>query len=48
MVGAGPIRDNDPRTAALELQQQLKVHAFRSQGEKRSLTMLIEGSISEP
>lgn len=25
VIGAGPIRDNDPRTAALELQQQLKV-----------------------
>jgi len=25
MIGQGPIRDNDPRTAALELQQQIKV-----------------------
>lgn len=27
VIGAGPIRDNDPRTAALELQAQLKVGA---------------------
>jgi hypothetical protein len=25
MIGQGPLRDNDPRTAALELQQRLKV-----------------------